>query len=119
MGEFCGKFKILGPHFLETASQPVGLFLGGHYIKLGLDWKRLAWSASEPLQVGSAQIFFGIVLERKNFAFSLSRTRKLTFSHDLEVYQPPAGKRGMDKKEPLISVSLQRKTNVMFWQLSV
>ena len=73
---------FLAPRFLETASPPVGFFL--IYIKLGLDWKRLALSASEPLQVGSAQIFFGIVLERKNFAFSLSSTRKFTFSTTLK-----------------------------------
>ena len=73
---------FLAPRFLETASQPVGFFL--IYIKLGLDWKRLALSASEPLQVGSAQIFFGIVLERKNFAFSLSSARKFTFSTTLK-----------------------------------
>ena len=63
--------QIPDPHFLGTASQAVGLFLS-HYIKPGLDWKRLASSALEPLQVGSAQIFLGIVSPSKNFAFTLS-----------------------------------------------
>ena len=51
----------------------------------------------------------------QKLCFQFEQHEEIYFFHDLEVWQG----RGMDKKEPLISVVFRKKTNVMFRQPSI